>query len=117
LSEAISALATTVAAGTLSAGTNGYQIFPSGLIIQWGESAMTTSPYQVTDLVAVTFPIEFPTGVLGVLQSIEETAGSEPTSSVIASYYAATPSGFYFRTREFKDGNQYLKYHWFAIGY
>lgn len=40
-----------------SVGTNGYHKFPSGLIIQWGSSAIAT---PASPVVTVTFPITFP---------------------------------------------------------
>jgi hypothetical protein len=56
---------TAFAYGTLSANTNGYQILPSGLIIQWGTQASTNN---------VTFPIAFP-NVCGYVNWVYEVSG------------------------------------------
>ncbi len=53
LSEAVRA----IAAGTFSANTNGYNIFPGGLIIQWGTAPAIGSGTTMT----VTFPVAFTT--------------------------------------------------------
>lgn len=42
---------------------NGYQKFPSGLIMQWCESSVQTGEIDIT----VTYPIAFPTAVLQVV--------------------------------------------------
>lgn len=50
-----------------SIAASGYQTFPSGLIMQWGQSSATTvgPPPQTT----VTYPIAFPTAVLSIVLS------------------------------------------------
>lgn len=54
------ALAGTPAFGN-SLGSSGYQKLPGGLVFQWGKSS------TVASLVTVTFPIAFPTAILGVV--------------------------------------------------
>lgn len=54
-----------------SLASNGYQKFPGGLIIQWGQQAAVPSGGAVN----ITFPIPFPTTLLNVGATIKNTTG------------------------------------------
>lgn len=60
--------------------SNGYQVLPTGLIIQWGNATAATSPGTL-----VTFPLTFPTAVRSVTSggnaSGYTTTGSETTTN------------------------------------
>jgi hypothetical protein len=59
-------LATTAFAyGALSTGGNGYQILPSGLIIQWGKYAAANA----NTLYTINYPINFPNNVFIALSN------------------------------------------------
>jgi len=91
-------------------GENGYQKFPSGLIMQWGRVAVN---YTQTEASA-TFPIQFPTNCLNVTASVNHTVFIDGTWNVyvkefdqdtvtfIGEYDVSTGSGFAY---------------WQAIGY
>jgi len=54
-SGSVLTLAANTGGGTLNPATNGYQVFPSGLVIQWGQAAMGS----VNTNVPVVFPVAF----------------------------------------------------------
>ena len=93
-----------------SLGTNGYQIMPGGLILQWGSASIPNSPTTGT---SVTFPIPFPNACLcatanpyGVSRNTVAEANNtivsvSTTTIVIASGQTSTPCTFF----------------WMAIGY
>ena len=54
---------------TASMASNGYQVLPSGLIVQWG-NATTNASGRAT----VTFPITFPTAALWAMSGVAATA-------------------------------------------
>jgi len=84
---------------TSSKVANGYQKLPSGLIIQWGKTGATVIPGG--GKVTITFPIAFPTAVLGkpVVSSISRTgynvstgnSGAEGAISVTSFDVSAEP--------------------------
>lgn len=59
-----------------SISTNGYQILPGGLILQWGASQ---TPQQIT------FPIEFPTACLAVFATERGTPSGQIDNGISAS--------------------------------
>lgn len=77
-SDSTRAVTSAALASAKSYAANGYQKFPGGLIIQWGESSSTT----------VTFPITFPTACRSVC-----VTDSDVTPNVI-SVTAVTTSGY-----------------------
>jgi hypothetical protein len=73
-----------------SLGTNGYQIFPSGLIIQWGQFVLPSAGST-----SVTFPLTFPNHVWSVVPSQgDSTSYGYPfgADSVTTSGFTATNS-------------------------
>lgn len=93
-----------------SLSTSGYQKLPGGLIIQWGTG--TTS----SGLLAVTFPIAFPT--IGLNATPSYYAGSLLGDRAYINASAPTVSGvtFYFATNAGAAVAPALV-RWFAIGY
>lgn len=73
-------------AGDALKATTGYQKLPSGVILQWGISTPGG-----TGILAVTFPIAFPTAAVSVVLSPLSTA---PTSNQIANYQSLATTGF-----------------------
>ena len=57
--------------------TNGYQVLPGGLILQWGIQAFSGAGTQNA---TVTFPIEFPNEILNASVSHAEDTGQNPDS-------------------------------------
>jgi hypothetical protein len=102
---------TAFAYGTLSANGNGYQILPSGLIIQWG----VITGYQYEGSLTATFPIAFPNNIFTAYASTQNTNGNANAMmqvigpsltgmSVLFNYFAGT------------NGDGYASAHWLAIG-
>ncbi|MDE2467974.1 MAG: hypothetical protein KGL35_04345 [Bradyrhizobium sp.] len=87
--------------GSASLTVNGYQKFPSGLILQWGTTTITTSG-------TVTFPINFPNACLNVM------ATAENVGALYQSVNTVTTSNFVLDTSGM--GTPY-NYFWQAIGY
>lgn len=98
-----------------SLATNGYQKFPSGLIMQWG-FVTTSVVYYVTESINVNFPITFQTPPLNIQVTTLEYSTSNPEATVLASCKNVSLSGFTITSREVIGGAQYVKYYWFAIG-
>jgi len=78
LLPAIQALIASASSGA-SFGTNGWQVFPGGLIVQWGSYSGTVAG-SLTDGVAeasisVTWPIAFPTAALQVFVTPNDVNG------------------------------------------
>jgi hypothetical protein len=77
-----------------SLSANGYQKFPGGLIIQWGNFSSNTDSDQT-----VTFPITFPTACYAVTSTISGIIGSVSTSSFsvnrINDIYGGTATGYF----------------------
>ena len=59
-----------------SLSTNGYQIMPGGLIMQWGESGSLTSDGNQT----LTFPIPFPNSCLKAFVTIKNSSTTNDDS-------------------------------------
>ncbi|WP_163859695.1 gp53-like domain-containing protein [Paenibacillus elgii] len=85
----------------ISKAANGYQKFPSGLILQWGTAEITNSG-------AVTFPVAFPNYVMHVYGQVETSVASQTVG--IGSY-----SNTQFMAWTVTGPKQTI--HWFAIGY
>ena len=92
-------------AGVVSKTTNGYQILPSGLIMQWG---------LVTDDGAIkSFPIPFPNACLNITTSINFN-GFEGTGAWGAAYILSNST---FRCTNGGVATAGITNYWFAIGY
>lgn len=90
-----------------SQAVSGYQILPSGLIIQWGQSAAgAASP------VTVTFPITFPGACWNVIGTIYDD--TNPASTTLRRRTSSTPlsSATFF----LNNGTSFTSINWFAIG-
>lgn len=87
--------------GTSSFGVNGYQIFASGLILQWGKVTISSNG-------PVTFPIGFPNAVVNI-QVTGEAVGANPFG-VTNSF---TLSGFSLVSN---TSTPYV-FDWYAVGY
>ena len=90
--------------GSLSA--NGYQVLPSGLILQWG----TNTPAATTR----SFPIAFPTACVSLTATciLDANLGAAVTEGQMLVYIVSSSQ---FRIRA-GTSNLYT-YYWFAIGY
>lgn len=93
----------TSAANLTFTGASGYQLLPSGLILEWGSTGSIVNDTAT----AVTFPLTFPNAVFNVTCS-DTFAGSQ---SAVWSCYSPTVSGFTGRP----DGNTATG-RYFAIG-
>jgi len=82
--------------------TNGYQKFPSGLILQWGTVSATTTGANIM------FPIAFPAGVL----SIAAMDFGLPANRYVQSYNDLSKTGFTAYGANDTDVFSYI-----AIGY
>lgn len=85
--------------------TNGYQKFPGGLIIQWGEA-------DDTDLF-VAFPIPFPNACLNVVMNLKDVTYGSAFSPIYLSTKDWTNSGFTKNTSAAGIGG---KRPWIAFG-
>jgi hypothetical protein len=91
-----------------SLGSSGYQKFPGGLIIQWGQAGSIGVDSKVT----VTFPIPFPTACIGGFANNQSNATSGNTN-LNAGTRAYTTS-----TMEVvNDGVTAGNHNWLALGY
>lgn len=104
-------------AGVVSKTTNGYQVLPSGLIMQWGTHPTAVANYQVG---TITFPIPFPNACLNVTIS-----GKTPYYAGGAAYEngikvngnpTTTLFQFYVNWAGSQAGGAFYPT-WFAIGY
>ena len=79
---------------------NGYQVFPSGLILQWGAATADLAGLPVV------FPIAFPTAILGF--GGVDTGTPVETQSIVS----PTVTGFDFYSTGTSEGA-----YWLAVGY
>lgn len=94
--------------------TSGYQKLPGGLILQWGYTSFVD--FSGTATVSITFPVTFPTGVLGITDAIGLTAGFNTAGSIDEA--SITTSGFNVVVAEWNAVAQAGgKCRWFAVGY
>ncbi|VVP57064.1 gp53-like domain-containing protein [Pseudomonas fluorescens] len=82
---------------------NGYAKLPSGLIFQWGQASSAN--------IAVTFPLVFPTSILGVHAQIQSAGNGNYNAN--AAFYSTT--GFTIYPSSAGIGTT-TAYNWFAIG-
>lgn len=90
--------------------SNGYQKLPSGLIIQWG-ATMVSSSSDTT----VTLPITFPNGIFGIFPAYGHNAGAAVEGYLTANKVGgpANVSQIIIRGSTASGNSAY----WFAIGY
>jgi len=87
-------------------GENGYQKFPSGLIMQWG--LIDTGSTNGT----VSFPISFPNQLFNITLGDESEAASSGTTQTCGIYWTPNPSASSFRYSKQTNTRTY----WQAIG-
>lgn len=94
---------------TSSKGASGYQKLPSGILIQWGETASLLSGSSNT----ITFPIAFPTACRQVIPGLRDMSGASTsdTGQWGTGNYTTTSFSLYNRT-----ASAYV-FNWFAIGH
>jgi hypothetical protein len=76
----------TYATGTALLSSNGYQILPGGLIMQWGESGSLTSDGNQT----LTFPIPFPNSCLKAFVTLKNSSTTNDDSFARVITYNST---------------------------
>jgi len=100
---------------TYDLSTNGYQILPSGLIMQWGVSDRTDA-YQEEE--EITFPIAFPNACLNVIGIPDYTTKETGGMSLYIKSFTTTKATFQYdsdgRTYSAGDG---MAIRWQAFGY
>lgn len=87
-----------------SLATSGYQIFPGGLIIQWGRAFLTANPATVT------FPITYPNGCFSFTMEATTNGAAFNTSSAASGVSSVSNSSVVVW-----GGGNYN--HWISTGY
>lgn len=87
---------------------NGYQKLPSGLILQWGQIAVTTTA-------TVTLPIVFPTAILEAYANAYLNNGEVPSSTTLAGVELNTMTASSIKVNCSNAGARTCA--WWAIGY
>lgn len=95
--------------GVNSLGTTGYQILPSGLIMQWGTVGLVDNDWTV-----INFPVTYPTAVFGVWNNANEDGPANPHPA--SDLQSLTTSSFELRNDE-NAGGQTSTVYWFSLGY
>ncbi len=102
--------------GTSDLSTNGYQIFPSGLIMQWGTYNTAGTP---AGNVTIDFPIHFTTACLNLSATLRQPLGSaDGANTVSAELDDSLPLEKFtlgFDEHDVPAGDKYAW--WQAIGY
>jgi hypothetical protein len=88
--------------------TNGYQLLPSGLIIQWGQV-----PTSIVSPVTVNFPIPFPTITLSVMGSVYDDVN--PANATVV---RKSPTSSNLTSTQFflNNGTSATSINWIALG-
>lgn len=86
----------------------GYQKFPGGLVLQWGNVTTNTSSDQV-----VTFPISFPTACRAVTATYANSFGSAP---IIASFGNVTATSVAIASYTTGGSRASSTVYWIAVG-
>ena len=107
----LSALLTAIGFGSLSLSTNGYYIFPNGLILQWG-----TYTYTTAAAVSITFPIAFTTACLVFNPGLRQTGDSSNQNNVTLEGEAATTT-HWSATSNANGNSNPMRLGWMALGY
>lgn len=101
-----------------SRAANGYQKLPGGLIIQWGvgnttpNTASGSPNFGYFGTAAVTFPIAFPSAVVNVLVTPQDS----PATELGASWNSLTTTGVTLYMNNYQSGVN-VNLNWLAIGY
>ncbi|MCK5611772.1 hypothetical protein KAR91_58425, partial [Candidatus Pacearchaeota archaeon] len=95
--------------------TNGYQVFASGLILQWGQVVPASRSTEL-DLGTVSFPITFPNATLGV-QAIVDTNDTPGLSDNSMFINTVSTSGFNPYSGGWVVASRTYGFYWFAYGY
>lgn len=99
---------------TASLAANGYQKFPSGLLLQWGEDTVTHA--ESGGSVSVTFPVAFPTACRQILLTPRNPSSLNNNGS-LASYVSKSLTGFFWRPEYTGAGTDQIDgVNWLAIG-
>lgn len=99
-------------ASTAQLAENGYQILPSGLIMQWGVSDRTTA-FQEDEV--VTFPLAFPTACLNVVGIPDRDAFNSGDLGLYMKGFTATTATFIYDSDKYTYPNTAIR--WQAYGY
>lgn len=91
-----------------SLSTNGYQVLPSGLIMQWGKTTLNTGTPSGSRIVS--FPIPFPNSCLNVSATYAAQMDRDGDSIWVSDL---TPTTFNIR----QQGDSSRHSYWFAVGY
>lgn len=118
ISDAIDAIPT----GSLT--SDGHATFPGGLILQWGEQAVTDPGNANSNVLreTVNFPITFPNAVFQVIGGGRGSASAigenqSNTITVVVESGTLTTSSVDILLTEFSLSGQIQSFYWFAIGF
>jgi len=89
---------------------NGYQILPSGLIMQWGRVQVNYTQTTVSE----DFPLQFPNGCLNVTATVNHTAAVSGTWNVYVTSFNNSSVTF-LGEHDLQTGSAYA--YWQAIGH
>ena len=90
-----------------SIGTNGFQVLPGGLIVQWGSVEKPTTAASIQ----ITYPMPFPTGPYTITAGFGGT--SNPNGSGVSAAMTSTTKATFFTS----SGAAGLYINWIAIGH
>lgn len=102
----------TFGAGSRSLSSNGYQKFPSGLILQWGGAGSDTGAGGVQERL---FPIPFPSACLRVIAADGAVSDSGSVAHII-SIREYTATMFRYLVTNLAGNTTTSVIHWIAIG-
>ncbi|WP_315708485.1 phage tail protein [Brenneria uluponensis] len=93
---------------------NGYQVLPSGLILQWGTLSMTSTSANTYTILPFLFPITFPAALCSISGSIRTGLAGDSYTSF--SFEKATNAGatLYYTTA---GTDMFPTINWMAVGY
>ena len=94
----------------LSKDVNGYTKLPNGMIMQWGQSGISSGQVSNT----ISFPIVFPNKFFSLTCNL---TGSETVNPVDCMYSVGNITASYFNIHYNKPRNEYQGLSWIAIGY
>lgn len=111
--SSIAHVASQIFSGSSSFGSSGYQVLPSGFIIQWGVTGLIASDGRAT----VTLPIAFPTAMLSATSSPRNDGTSGSFGDITSSHVGVfTTTTFQISLDAFSGSTVYAVY-WIAIGH
>lgn len=99
-------------AGKRSKTQNGYQVFPGGLILQWGNTPSVAAGASAT----VSFTIPFPNGMFQVTGTGGSNGNTTAASGYTVERLAGAPGLAGFTLRNW-GGNLLAAGSWFAVGH